>query len=408
MPLPRSLEPLILKRNPNFPKLKAGYLFPEIHRRKMAFLARCPDAKLINLGIGDTTQPLKPHVVKGLVEAALDLGSPEHYTGYGPEQGILPLREKIAKKLYGGRVHPHEVFISDGAKCDIGRLQMMFGQGATLAVQDPTYPVYVDTAVINGQTGHGYDGIVYMPCIPENDFFPDLGQLERTDLIYFCSPNNPTGAAATREQLQRLVDFAKKNRSILIYDSAYAIYIRDEALPKSIYEIEGAKEVAIEVSSFSKIAGFTGVRLGWSVVPDELKFDDGTPVRNDWSRMQSTFFNGASNIAQKGGLFVLDEEGFAEVNETISYYLENTRLLKEALEGLGYETHGGKYAPYLWVKFPHDDSWEVFERLLEEKQIVTTPGSGFGSAGEGFIRFSGLGRRSEIEEAIFRLTDFSW
>ncbi len=398
----------MVKRNPNFAKLKAGYLFPEIHRRKLAFLERCPSAKLLNLGIGDTTQPIKPHIVKGLVEAAFDLGDPEHYTGYGPEQGILPLRKKIAEKLYHGLVHPHEVFISDGAKCDIGRVQMMFGKECSLAVQDPTYPVYVDAAVIGGQTGlfdpssQHYQGIVYMPCTPENHFFPGLNEVPRTDLVYFCSPNNPTGAAATRAQLKELVDFTKKNRSILIYDSAYAVYIRDPNLPKSIYEIEGAREVAIEVSSFSKIAGFTGVRLGWTVVPDEVKFEDGTPVRNDWARIHNTLFNGACNIAQKGGLAILDDEGLSEINDMIDYYLENARSLKRALDTLGYQTYGAVNAPYLWVKFPGDTSWNVFEQLLEKAHIVTTPGSGFGPAGEGFIRFSGLGHRKDIEEAIRR------
>ncbi|MCA9440475.1 MAG: LL-diaminopimelate aminotransferase, partial [Candidatus Omnitrophica bacterium] len=271
----------MVQRNPNMAKLRAGYLFPEIGRRRRAVVEQNPDAKIISLGIGDTTEPLAPNITSGLVKACQGMGSLEGYSGYGAEQGMADLREKIAEVLYGGIVKPEEVYVSDGAKCDTGRLQVLFGKEATVAVQDPSYPVYVDGSVILGQTG-GYneeagqfDGIEYMRCDASNDFFPDLANLKRTDLIYFCSPNNPTGAVSTKAQLKELIEFAKKNKSILIFDAAYSAYIEDPDLPRSIFEIEGAREVALEINSFSKMAGFTGVRLGWTVVPQELQFEDG-------------------------------------------------------------------------------------------------------------------------------------
>jgi LL-diaminopimelate aminotransferase len=397
----------MVKRNPHFAKLQGGYLFPEINRHKQELLKRKPEADLISLGIGDTTEPIPPHILQGLVQGASQLGTPSGYSGYGPEQGQLILRKKIAEVLYHGKRSADEIFISDGSKCDIGRLQQLFGADCTIAVQDPSYPVYVDTAVAIGQTDHfhqgAYKGITYMPCLPENNFFPDLETLPRTDLIYFCSPNNPTGAVATKEQLTRLVAFAKKNRSILIFDAAYASYIREHKLPKSIYEIEGAEKVAIELNSFSKMAGFTGVRLAYSVVPHELQFEDGTPVRQDWLRLMTTFFNGASNIAQAGALAALDPEGLQEINAQTDYYLENARLIGSHFRAEGYQVYGGTNAPYVWIKFPGRKSWDVFQELLEECAIVSTPGSGFGPAGEGFLRFSAFGNRKRIEQAIDRL-----
>lgn len=396
-------------RNPNFQKLQAGYLFPEIHKRKLALLEKKPDADLINLGIGDTTAPLIPHVVKGLVDAAIDLGQQETYTGYGKEQGLLALREKIAHKWYNHLVQPHEIYIHDGAKCDVGRLQILFHSESNIAVQDPTYPVYVDTSVIAGRTkdfdpNHKlYSGTTYLPCTPENGFFPDLKPIKDNSLIFFCSPNNPTGAVATKEQLKTLVDVAKKTNSIILFDTAYAAYIQDPHLPRSIYEIEGAREVSIEINSFSKLAGFTGVRLGWTVVPDELTFEDGIPVKRDFSRIHSTFFNGASNIAQKGGVAVL--EALDEIQKVITYYLDNTKQLKDAMSKLGYPSFGGQNAPYVWVKVPFKDSWDAFDYILEQLHIVTTPGSGFGPAGSSFIRLSGLGKKTEIDEAIARFSE---
>ncbi|MEI8365124.1 MAG: LL-diaminopimelate aminotransferase, partial [Parachlamydiaceae bacterium] len=276
------------KRNTLFEALNTNYLFPEINLRKKDFLSRHPEASLISLGIGDTTEPLSPYITQALVKASARLGTQEGYSGYGPEQGMKLLRERIVNAFYPHpqAIKPDEIFISDGAKCDLARLQALFGSQVSIAVQDASYPVYVDGSLI-----HGVKNIVSMPCTPDNDFFPALGNTPRTDLIYFCSPNNPTGAVATRKQLQSLVAFAKANRSIIIFDAAYAHYIQDETLPKSIFEIPGAHEVAIEVGSFSKIAGFTGVRLGWTVVPDALTYDDGSSVKADWNRLITTLFN---------------------------------------------------------------------------------------------------------------------
>lgn len=387
-----------MKRNPSMAKLKASYLFPEINQRKRQFLAANPEASLISLGIGDTTEPLPGSIACALENFSSGLGTPKGYSGYGPEQGIKALREKISSKVYHGLVLPEEIFISDGAKCDLGRLQMLFGSGASIAVQDPAYPVYIEGSVIQGVST-----IVHMPCTPENQFFPDLTKAPRTDLIYFCSPNNPTGAVATREQLEKLVRFAESNRSIIIFDSAYANYIQDSDLPKSIFEIEGARKVAIEIGSFSKLAGFTGVRLGWTIIPEELQYDDGTSVKADWNRLVSTVFNGACNIAQMGGCAVLEEKGFEEVSALVAYYLENARIIKEALESLGYEVFGGTNAPYLWVRFKGQKSWDVFQHFLEHYHLVTTPGVGFGPGGDEYIRFTAFGHRKNVLEAVSRL-----
>jgi LL-diaminopimelate aminotransferase len=405
----------MIKRNPNIAKLPAGYLFPEIGRRRRALLERQPDAKIISLGIGNTTEPLTPHIVAGLQNAARELGTAEGYSGYDDDprgQALLQnVKSKLAEKWYHGLVKPDEIFVSDGAKCDCGRLQVLFGSDVSIAVQDPAYPVYVDGSVIIGATGerntdrNQFDGILYLPCAPTNNFFPDLSALPRTDLIYFCSPNNPTGAVATHEQLQALVAFAQRNGSIIIFDAAYAAFIQDDSLPRSIFEIEGSREVAIEVNSFSKPIGFTGVRLGWTVVPQELVFDDGTLVSKDWSRVMGTLFNGASNIAQYGALAALDAEGQAEMRQTVGYYMENARIIKEGLTGLGFTCHGGTNAPYVWAEFPGRQSWDVFTEILEKAHVVTTPGSGFGPSGEGFIRFSAFGHHADVLEAVRRLQE---
>ena len=393
----------MIEKNPNFNNLSAGYLFPEIAKRRKAFAASHPDVKVISLGVGNTTEPLTPHVAKALSEYALNLGTKEGYSGYCDDSaGQTEFREKIAKVLYKGLVEPNEVFVSDGAKCDVGRIQQMFGANVNVAVQDPSYPVYVDGSVMVGAAGKspktetGYAEIVYMPCLPENNFFPDLSVVKPNSLIYFCSPNNPTGAVATKEELKTLVDFANKNGCIIIFDAAYSSYIRDKSIPTTIYEIEGAKKCAIEINSFSKPIGFTGVRLGWSIIPSELKFADGTAVQQVWSRLTNTFFNGASNIAQAGGMASLDEQGIKETKELTDFYLENARIIREALKGenfknAGVEIYGGDNAPYVWAKFPGKDSWEVFDKILEQCNVVTTPGAGFGPAGESFIRFSSFG-----------------
>ena len=404
----------MLDRNQNLANLSSGYLFPEISKRRSAYAASHPEAKIISLGIGNTTEPLTPHIVEGLATEVAALGTAKGYTGYGDETGLTALREKIAGVLYRGIVKPSEVFISDGAKCDIGRIQYLFGPKVAVAVQDPAYPVYVDGSVMIGAAGpvkadgSGYAGITYMPCTVANGFFPDLSQIPENALVYFCSPNNPTGAVATRDQLVALVKEARAKGSVIIFDSAYSSFIRDPSLPLSIFEIEGARECAIEVSSFSKPIGFTGVRLGWTIIPEELKFSDGTKVLTDWTRLMTTIFNGASNIAQAGGLASLDETGLAETRALTDYYLENAKLIRAALAGqnfrsAGVEVFGGDNAPYVWTRFPGRKSWEIFDLILDTCHVVCTPGAGFGPAGESFIRFSSFGHREQVTEACGRL-----
>jgi len=405
----------MLNRNKNIANLASGYLFPEVAKRRRLYAAAHPEANIISLGIGNTTEPLTPHIVEGLKAEVVRLGTPEGYSGYGDETGLTALRAKISEVLYKGIVSLEEVFISDGAKCDIGRLQYLFGSDVSVAVQDPAYPVYVDGSVMVGAAGSvpagatGYKGITYMPCTTENGFFPNLSAIPRNSLVYFCSPNNPTGAVATRDQLASLVKAVRAKDSVILYDSAYASYIRDPELPLSIFEIEGARECAIEISSFSKPIGFTGVRLGWTVVPKELAFADGTPVITDWTRLMTTIFNGASNIAQAGGLASLDEQGIRETRELTDYYLENAKLIRNALNGenfrkAGVEVYGGDNAPYVWTRFPGRKSWEIFDLILDTCHVVCTPGAGFGPAGESFIRFSSFGHRSQVEEACRRLS----
>lgn len=402
-----------VERNENFAKLAGGYLFPEIGRRRNAYIEANPDMadRIISLGIGDTTMPIPEHILSGLVEGASKLGVKETYSGYGAEQGMGPLREKIAEKLYNGLVSADEVFVSDGAKCDIMRIQQMFGSKVKSAVQDPSYPVYVDTSVMLGQTGEQdpetmqYENIVYMPCTAENGFFPDLESLPYADVVYICSPNNPTGAAATKEQLENVVKICKERGSILVFDAAYAPFIRTPGVPKSVYEIEGAKEVAIEVNSFSKYAGFTGVRLGWTVIPSDLKFKDGTPVRQDFNRVMTTAFNGASNIVQAGGMACLDDEGLKEIDTLIDYYLENAAMLRETMESIGYAVYGGTDAPYVFVALKGKSSWDTFSEILEKAQVVTIPGAGFGPGGEGYLRLSAFAPRDSIIEACERLKE---
>ncbi|KAM7251057.1 hypothetical protein ACFE04_022940 [Oxalis oulophora] len=395
-------------RNANISKLQAGYLFPEIARRRAAHMLKYPDAKVISLGIGDTTEPIPDVITSAMANKAHALSTLEGYSGYGAEQGEKPLRAAIASTYYNGLgIEEDDIFVSDGAKCDITRLQLVFGSDVTMAVQDPSYPAYVDSSVIMGQTGQfqkdveKYGKIEYMRCTPENDFFPDLSTVSRTDVIFFCSPNNPTGSAATREQLTQLVQFAKDNGSILVYDSAYAMYMSDDN-PHSIFEIPGANEVAIEVSSFSKYAGFTGVRLGWTVIPKQLLFSNGHPVAKDFNRIVCTGFNGASNIAQAGALSCLSQEGIEAMNDVINFYKENTKLIVETFNSLGFKVYGGTNAPYVWVHFPGQSSWDVFSEILEKTHVVTTPGSGFGPGGEGFVRVSAFGHRENILEACRR------
>lgn len=403
----------MIKRNTGFKNLTAGYLFPEVARRRREYQEKNKDAKIISLSIGNTTEPLPKFIAKAMADYSMSLSTLEGYSGYGDEQGNSALRAKIAEVWYKGMATPDEVFISDGAKCDIARIQTLFGSKVKVAVQDPSYPVYVDGSVIIGaagkNTGKGYKGVTYMPCIPENNFFPDLSKIKKNSLIYFCSPNNPTGACATKEDLKKLVDFANANGCIIIYDAAYREFIRDEKLPKTIFEIEGSRTCAIEINSFSKPAGFTGVRLGWSIVPNELKFADGTSVNRDWNRVMTTLFNGASNVAQAGGLACLEPEGLKAMKDVIDYYLVNAKKIEETLKGenfrkIGVEIYSTGNSPYVWAKFPGKKSWDVFDTILDKCHIVTTPGSGFGPSGESFIRFSSFGHQDDVNEACGRLS----
>ncbi|XP_038708837.1 aminotransferase ALD1, chloroplastic isoform X2 [Tripterygium wilfordii] len=399
-------------RNVNLEKLHSGYLFPEISMHEIRHMEKYPGAKVISLGIGDTTQPIPDMVALSMADFAHALATAEGYRGYGAEQGNEALRKSIAQNFYKDLpVKYTEVFVSDGSQCDITRLQLLLGSNVTIAVQDPSFPAYIDSSVILGQAGDledqtgMYQDIEYMKCGPQNNFFPELKETSRTDIIFFCSPNNPTGHAATRQQLEQVVKFAKKNGSIIIFDSAYAAYITDDSA-RSIFEIPGAREVAIEISSFSKFAGFTGVRLGWTVIPEELQFSNGFPVIKDFNRIVCTCFNGASNIAQAGGLACLSSEGLMAVRATVDYYKENAKILADTFASLGLKAYGGKNAPYLWVHFPGFDSWEVFAQILENTHIITVPGCGFGPGGEEYIRVSAFGHRESIVEASRRLKKF--
>jgi LL-diaminopimelate aminotransferase len=396
------------KINSNYDKLAAGYLFPEIAKRTKAFVEKNPGVEVLRLGIGNTTEPLSPSVISGLQLGVGKLADAKTYTGYGDEQGDARLRKAIAD-FYSKRgvlLQPDEIFVSDGAKPDSANIQSIFSESNVIAVQDPAYPVYVDTNVIAGRTGSHlgstYEGIVYMPCNEQNGFFPEVPKI-KVDLIYLCSPNNPTGAVATREQLSQFIDYARKNKAVIIFDAAYHSYISDESLPRSIYEIEGAKECAIEINSFSKSAGFTGVRLGWCIVPKSAVAEDAPAGKLNalWNRRQTTMFNGASNIVQEGGLAALSESGLAENQKVIDYYMENARIIRDGLKAKGFSVFGGTNAPYLWVKTPGGmKSWDFFDKMLSEAHVVTTPGSGFGPSGEGYFRVSAFGHRENIIKAV--------
>ena len=399
--------------NKNYRKLSAGYLFPEIARRARSYQEAHPGAKLHRLGIGNTTEALPKAVLEGLHAKVDKLGNASTYTGYGDEQGDTPLREALSSyyKSLGVEIAPDEFFVSDGAKADAANIQSIFSTENVVAVQDPAYPVYVDSNVVSGRTGMfnrqsaEYDGFIYLAGTEENGFFPEP-PTQKVDLIYLCSPNNPTGAVATHAQLQAFVDYAREHKAVIIFDAAYAEYISDDSLPRTIYEIPGARECAIEINSFSKFAGFTGVRLGWSIVPKQLVAEDSEPgeLHKMWFRRQVTFFNGASNIAQAGGIAVLSEAGLAQSRAIIAYYMENARIIREGLQTVGLTVFGGDNAPYLWVRTPNNlKSWEFFDQLLEQCQVIATPGSGFGAAGEHFIRVSAFGHREDIVEAVERI-----
>jgi LL-diaminopimelate aminotransferase len=401
--------------NSNFLKLKAGYLFPEIARRVKAFSDANPDlaAKIIRCGIGDVTEPLPAAVRAAMHEAIDEMGVRETFKGYGPEQGYEFLRQAVVDNEFAGLgISADEVFISDGSKCDSGNILDIFGKGNVIAITDPVYPVYVDTNVMAGNTGDAdekgaYAGLVYLPCNAANGFVADLPK-ERVDLVYLCFPNNPTGAVATRAQLEAWVNYAKENDAIIFFDAAYQAFVQDPTVPKSIFEIEGAKDVAIEFRSFSKNGGFTGVRCAYTVIPKTVsgKADDGTriPLHQLWSRRHSTKFNGASYPVQKGAAAVFSEQGKAEVKALIEHYMGNAKLLVDAAKSAGLTVFGGVNAPYVWVGCPAGlSSWDMFDKMLGEAQVVITPGAGFGAGGEGWFRISAFNSRANVEEVCRRL-----
>nr|MBF0220862.1 LL-diaminopimelate aminotransferase [Desulfobulbaceae bacterium] len=400
--------------NDNYLKLKAGYLFPEIGRRVREFSTANPEAKLIRLGIGDVTMPLVKSVVKAFHQGVDDQGEASSFHGYGPEQGYDWLANIIIEKSYkplGVELKASEVFISDGSKCDSANILDIFDLSNKVAICDPVYPVYNDTNVMVGRTGEAdekgyYKGLVYMPCTAENDFAPAF-PTEKVDLIYLCYPNNPTGTVATKEQLKAWVDFAIKNEAIILFDAAYEAFISEPGIPHSIYEIDGAKQCAIEFRSFSKTAGFTGVRCGLTVVPEGLTATSASgekiALNRLWNRRQCTKFNGVSYPVQKAAAAVYSDEGWAEIKEVIAFYMENARLIREGLQKAGIECYGGVNAPYIWLKTPEGlPSWDFFDKLLNECHVVGTPGSGFGPSGEGYFRLSAFGSRENVQEAVKR------
>ncbi|NEO98800.1 MAG: LL-diaminopimelate aminotransferase [Symploca sp. SIO2E9] len=403
--------------NDNYLKLKAGYLFPEIARRVNAFAQANPEAKLIKLGIGDVTEPLPEACCTAMLKAVEEMGDRTTFKGYGPEQGYNWLREKIAAHDFQARgceIEAAEIFISDGSKCDTGNILDIFGNNNVIAVTDPVYPVYVDTNVMAGNTGAAkdageYEGLVYLPITAENNFTAEIPS-QKVDLIYLCFPNNPTGATASKAHLQAWVDYAKANGSIIFFDAAYEAFISDSTLPHSIYEIEGARDCAIEFRSFSKNAGFTGTRCALTVVPKTLKAKaaDGSDVEiwKLWNRRQSTKFNGVSYIVQRGAEAVYSEQGQAQVKGLISFYLENAKIIREQLTAAGLSVYGGVNGPYVWVKTPSGlSSWDFFDKLLQNCNVVGTPGSGFGAAGEGYFRISAFNSRENVEKAMKRIME---
>jgi len=405
----------MIKINENFLKLQAGYLFPEIGRRKRAFQKANPDARIISMGIGDVTEPLAPAVVEAMKKAADEMGRAETFHGYDDGGiGYEFLREAIRKNDFASRgveVELDEIFISDGAKCDTGNIQEIFGLDNIVAVTDPVYPVYVDTNVMAGRTGGPagqgrYDGIVYMPCTEANGFVAEPPK-QKVDIIYLCFPNNPSGAVATKEQLAGWVEYAKRNKAIILFDAAYEAYINDPKIPHSIYQIEDAKDVAIEFRSFSKTAGFTGVRCAFTVIPKQLraytKAGKAVDVNPIWGRRHCTKFNGVSYVTQAGAAAVYSPQGKKQVRRIIEIYMANAKLIRETLAKLGYTLYGGVNAPYLWLKTPDGTgSWEFFDLLLNKAHVVCTPGAGFGAAGEGFVRLTAFGRPDSVREALER------
>lgn len=397
--------------NENYLKLQGNYLFSTIAGKVNEYKANNQDADIIRLGIGDVTQPIVPAIIKALHKAVDEMGTEEGFHGYGPEQGYAFFRETIAREDYRARgceIQADEIFISDGAKCDVGNIQEIFGIDNRVAICDPVYPVYVDTNVMAGRTGtynsvtNGFDGLIYMPCTPMNGFVPELPSVT-PDIIYLCFPNNPTGMTITKEGLQQWVDYANKNAAVILYDAAYEAYISEKGIPHSIYECEGARTCAIEMHSFSKNAGFTGLRLGYTVIPKELQ-SNGISLHSLWSRRHGTKYNGAPYIVQRAGEAAYSESGKKQLSEQIAYYMRNAKTIREGLNSYGYTVYGGANAPYIWWKVPNGKkSWQFFDELLEKVQIVGTPGVGFGNNGEGFFRLTAFGTYENTIEALERI-----
>ena len=400
--------------NENYLKLKGNYLFTEIGRRIARYKNENPNADIIRLGIGDVTRPLPEAVIKSMHEAVDEMAHQETFKGYGPEQGYDFLIERVIEydyKPYGIKFENDEVFISDGSKCDTGNIQEIFGIENTVAVTDPVYPVYIDSNVMAGRAGDmnelgKYENIIYLPCNAENNFIPELPS-KKADMIYLCYPNNPTGVTLSKNELQKWVNYAIENKSIILYDGAYEAYISEDDIPHSIYEIEGAREVAIEFRSFSKKAGFTGTRCAYTIIPKEVlaytREGEGISLNRLWNRRQTTKFNGVSYIVQKGASAVYTEEGQRQVKELIGYYMTNAAIIRDGLVELGFTVFGGINAPYIWLKTPKGmDSWTFFDKLLSEANIAGTPGAGFGPSGEGYFRLTAFGSRENTKEAMKR------
>ncbi len=391
--------------NENYLKLPQNYLFTEIARRVKIFQSENPNAEIIKLGIGDVTQPLPKVCLDAMNKAVAEMGNAETFRGYGPEQGYLFLREKIAEWNYkkrGLNVSAEEIFISDGSKCDCGNIQEIFSLDSKIAVADPVYPVYLDSNIMAGRTE-----IIYLPCTAENNFSP-APPAEKVDLIYLCSPNNPTGTTLDKAALANWIDYAKKNDAVILYDAAYAAYISEENIPRSIYEVDGARDVAIEFRSFSKTAGFTGTRCGYVVIPENLcgttSSGEKIPLKNLWLRRQSTKFNGTAYIIQRGAAAIYSDEGQAQIKTLIDYYMINAKIIRAGLTAAGFTVYGGINAPYIWLKTPNNlSSWNFFDELLKKYKIVGTPGAGFGSCGEGFFRLTSFGSRENTLAAMERL-----
>ena len=401
--------------NENYLKLPGSYLFAEIARRVNHFKEENPEADIIRLGIGDVTRPLPQASIEAMHKAVDEMAAADTFRGYGPEQGYAFLVEKIIAHDYASRgiqLGTDEVFVSDGSKSDVANIQEIFSRDCTVAITDPVYPVYLDTNVMAGRTGTlqedgRFANVTYLPCNAENNFIPSFPK-ERVDMIYLCCPNNPTGTTLSKSELKKWVDYAKANKSIILFDSAYESYIREADIPHSIYEIEGAKEVAIEFRSFSKTAGFTGTRCAYTVVPKELmaytKSGEAHSLNPLWNRRHTTKFNGVPYIIQRGAEAIFSEAGQAQVQETIDYYMENARIIREGLQKMGLSVFGGVNAPYIWLKTPAGiDSWGFFDKLLNEANIVGTPGAGFGPSGEGYFRLTSFGTRENTIRAIERI-----